>query len=200
MNIIDVFVYHGEPVAELRLQLLAPYVTEFVVAYDPNEAFLNMPDVFAPYIDKVTFIPCACLIRAQEYVMRAFDDFIAVVSAADEIPSPEFVKDVSGRYFALHDSMRLQMHCFDGNFDKKFAHGTWHTKAFCVNDMGARRHKFADLRDVFAAPHVPEAGWYVPWKSALAGEVDANFRCSFLPPVVQDFAQKLAFLRRYTKS
>lgn len=64
-KLFDTFSYNGEPVVELRLQHLAPYVDQFIIvearqthsgARKDKLYIEEFADVFAPYKDKIQFI------------------------------------------------------------------------------------------------------------------------------------------------
>lgn len=65
ISIIDVFLYNGEPIVSLRLQLLHPFVSKFIIVESKeshsglhkDEYYFHMnQDQFAPYMDKIQFI------------------------------------------------------------------------------------------------------------------------------------------------
>lgn len=65
VKLYDAFVYNGDPIAALRLRLLAPYVDEFIITESwytysgEKKPFLwidrNRDTVFAPYLHKIHF-------------------------------------------------------------------------------------------------------------------------------------------------
>lgn len=64
VKVYDAFIYNGEPIAKFRLQLLAPYVDEFIITESwytfagekkPFLWFERNRDVFEPYLHKIHF-------------------------------------------------------------------------------------------------------------------------------------------------
>lgn len=190
IGVIDTFIYNGEPVAALRLKLLYPHVTKFVVVearqthtgHVKPELFTERhADVFAPYIDKIKFIiidkfpePASAVVSkswirenyqrdiALEYITHTFSEYILMACDVDEIPSPDVVAALPSRYFGLEYPTSFEMQFFYYNFGWKKKNMWYH--AFCINDIGIRKASstLSNLRGN-SSLYIPNAGWHASY-------------------------------------
>jgi hypothetical protein len=204
ISIIDAFVYSGEPIAELRLAYLSPYVSRFVVVAD--DTHVN-DTVFQPYWDKITFVSPVCggageepFDAAQSYIHAQYQDYIVMACDVGEIPSIATVQELPSRYFGLQDPIRFETTIFASDF---FHHASASAyDAFCINDMGIMRHgTFTDIRSrAHKTLYIPQSGWAV---RDYIGMADASqeelYDVRLLPTEFQRFNEKLVFLQKYAR-
>lgn len=206
--IIDTFMYNGEPIVELRLKYLYPYVTQFIIVEarkthpgtDKPLFHEMLAHVFAPYRDKITFLVidefpampadwmekhgkhfirpgterswfCENYQRdyAQVYIKQNYEEYIAVVCDIDEIPSADVVASLRTRYFGLDLPTRFEMKHFYYNFGWKKPLAWYH--AYCINDKGAGRDTFSEMRVGTSNLYIPNAGWHGSFFMSKAGMV-----------------------------
>lgn len=189
--VIDTFIYNGEPVAALRLKLLYPHVTQFVIVearqthtgqVKPELFTERHADVFAPYIDKIKFIiidefpepvhptmTSKSWIRenyqrdiALKYITDTYSEYILMVCDVDEIPSPNVVAALPSRYFGLEYPTSFEMHFFYYNFGWKKK--TMWNNSFCINDIGIRKASstLSNMRGNNSL-YIPNAGWHASY-------------------------------------
>lgn len=190
--VIDTFIYNGEPVAALRLKLLYPHVTQFVIVearqthagqMKPELFTERHADVFVPYMDKIKLIiidkfeenndvnpaMSKSWVRenyqrdiALEYITDTFPEYILMVCDVDEIPSPDIVAALPLRYFGLEYPTSFEMQFFYYNFGWKKKSMWYHP--FCINDIGIRKSglTLSNIRGN-SSLYIPNAGWHASY-------------------------------------
>lgn len=183
--IVDLFIYSGEPIAELRVEYLYEVVDQFViveVTESDNTEFDKHKGAFEPFRDKIQYLrvhpsekqPFA---YAQTHIRKLFDTFIVMACDVEGIPSIETVRELPSRYFGLQHPTPFQLRTFDEQTTYS---------SFCVNDMSIT------LTDIqcSTARYIPMAGWHIHRCSTIPSHV-------ILPTKFLEFNEKLKFLHRY---
>lgn len=168
VRLIDCFLYNGEPVTALRLATVYPHVDEIVVV-ESRETFTGLTKprlyietcvaIFAPYLDKVTFLvvdfPAEVRGNAWEcehyqrnfpadHIRRRWEGrpYIVLACDVDEIPSPPVLIGIRGLYGELDMPVYLVMRMLYYNFDWYKDCNPW-ARAFAVNDRCVTRAAFS---------------------------------------------------------
>jgi hypothetical protein len=162
VRLIDCILYNGEPVAALRLAAVYPHVDEIVVV-EARQTFtgLRKPalcieaniSVFAPFVDKLTFVvvefppdvlaqgawACETYQRnapAERIRARwAGQPYVVMVCDVDEVPSAPVLAGLRGIHPQLDAPVYLVMHLLFYNFDWCKVE-PW-ARAFVVNERCA---------------------------------------------------------------
>jgi len=187
--LIDNFLYNGEPIVELRLKYLNPYVDRFFITEarytfsgNPKDQLFFERDksIFEPYLHKITFLQCGAF---PESCMSAWDkeayqrnhskSFIQIYGASvqyvvmccdvDEIPSSTILSNLKGWYGNLYNPCHMSMSFFYYNFNWKVP-TRWNFQ-FVVNDNGFSKVGFNvnHTRQVGAYNNpciIPDVGWH----------------------------------------
>lgn len=188
-EVLDVFIYNGEPIAEFRLKYLASHVDGFIVV-EAKKTFTNQPKpclhlernkaMFDRYEHKKYLIKVVieefpdtdnvwereayarnC---ARDVILEVMGDrpFVAMVCDVDEIPRDTVVQQLPAIYDQTHEGLRLQMKLFKYGFRWMRNMGWYH--AYVVSDKGVRQFALNDLRLTASAERfIENAGWHVSY-------------------------------------
>jgi hypothetical protein len=196
-DILDVFIYNGEPIAEFRMSYLAPYVDGFVVV-EARKTFTNRPksclhlernkDMFDKYeykkhlikivieefpeTDNVWEREAYARNCAREVILEVMGDrpFLAMVCDADEIPRDRVVQDLPTIYDQTHEGLRFQMKLFKYGF-RWMRDVEWY-HAYVVSDKGVKQYTLNDLRlKASAERFIENGGWHVSYCGTVSDMV-----------------------------
>jgi len=177
IQIVDTFCYNGDPIVELRLQLLYPVVDHFYII-ESHQTFsgLSKPElyrdinkhVFEPYEDKITWIILDDIGDMNNWRYEAFQrnsvmssipktdsKTVLVVCDADEIPSPETIEKL--RADPPYEAVSLEMYLFYYNFDRVYT-DRW-TNAYAIS-LDAVQNTLTRIRLGPKSKKIENAGWH----------------------------------------
>lgn len=201
---IDLFVYNGEPIVELRLEYLYPLVDHIVIVEkqrDDGSFYHELhDDVFRPYEQKIKFLKvCDDNVHpfdvAQGYLMQTFHNCIVMACDIGSIPCAQSVVSLPTRYFSLQNPTWMQMSTYVGSYEH--VSDTYSLEAFCVNDMGMQDHKLSEMMCSNKALYIPMCGWHASCFDNDSHMDHTKVSNNFLPDCFNIFNAKLMFLKRY---
>lgn len=192
--LIDNFLYNGEPIVELRLKYLDPYVDRFFITearytfsgkLKEQLFFERDRSIFEPYLHKITFLACGAF---PEHCTTAWDkeayqrnysqsfiqiyatgvQYIVLCCDVDEIPNSHILINLRGWYEHLTVPCHLEMNFYYYNFDWKVP-SKWYLQ-FVINDKGF----VSNLNINHTRQHgsnnrpvvIPNAGWHFSYFSS----------------------------------
>jgi len=179
MRLYDCFCYNGEPIIQLRLELMYPVVDRiFITESWYTFTGLRKPalfkdtnsELFRNYADKITWIVLDNIVHSNPWINESAQrnaaashlgkgPYIVLVCDVDEIVNPAVVKNISGMYGQFTKPIALEMEFFYYSFQwrKKFA---WR-HPFVVNDRGIALSSDLDsMRLSGKVGYVRNAGWH----------------------------------------